>query len=151
MLFCIACTADTRKPDPLFKQEDNTLEWDLKELELFDKINSYRIENKVNPLKLDKVHRELALMRNIDNTEVDSISHEGFATVHNILIEGKGLKRAGENLGYKYTKIETVLEAWKKSEDHNRNMLNPNWIYSGLSIYFDEKEKVNYYCQLFSK
>lgn len=147
-LFGIACAAD--QSAPIFTPIHNMEQWSVDELSLVAYINRYRFKHGIGPLEVDGTMRDLAYERNIDNTKIDSVSHAGFPRVMSILLD-KGLTGVGENLGYKYTSIETVLEAWKNSEAHNKNLLNEAWKYTGVSIYRNREEDAMYYCQLFGK
>lgn len=126
----------------------NVIEWEDNEKLLFNMINEYRIDNNVQKIIPDDVHYELAINRNYENIEIGTISHEKFSKTFRILIHS-GLNWAGENLAFGYTKNESVLKAWIKSERHNKNLLREDWVYGGLSIIQDNKYK--YYCLILSK
>lgn len=115
---------------------------------LLFKIDSFRIENGMPKFKVDSLHSELALIRNISNAEFGTISHDEFSTVYVILINS-GLNAIGENLGYKYSSAKTVFEAWIKS-DHIDNILS-DAIYTGANRYKDSISGDVYYCQIFSR
>lgn len=52
---------------------------------------------------------------------------------------------AGENIALGYNSIANVVKAWKESEGHCRNMMNPNFSEIGAS------EKESYWTQVFAK
>jgi uncharacterized protein YkwD len=121
---------------------------DVDEILLLALLNEYRIENGLEILQPDKIFNQVALDRNIYNSNRGFISHEGFVdSIQPLVIIGL---TAGENLGYKYTSPYSVYSAWIKSDEHRKNILKSDWLYTGISIYIDDNG-VYYYCQIFSR
>ena len=145
-LLIISCSSDVIEKTK-FIPINNIEELSTDERTLLFKVDSFRQVNGKKPFILDKLHSELALKRNIDNSKLDSISHEGFPDAYVIFIN-LGLTAVGENLGHKYSSAKTVFEAWVKSNGHIINLLS-DAKYTGASR-LDTVGTV-YYCQIFSK
>lgn len=129
---------------------DNIEDWNLSELVLFNNVNNYRKANGLNELKIDKLNWELALMRNMDNVAINNVSHTGYVKVIKTIHEN-GLNSSSEILGFRYLNANTMLDAWKRSESHNVKLLDPTWLYTGISVYTDENTGYRYYCQIFTR
>jgi len=147
LLFMTTCGTNDDE-NITFTPVNNIEELSDDERVLLFKVDSFRAMNGKRSFILDKLHGELALKRNKDNAKLDSITHEGFANIHLILIKA-GASSVGENLGYKYSSAKTVFEAWVKSEKHRSNLLS-DAIYTGASRFVDDNGTV-YYCEIFSK
>lgn len=122
--------------------------WEPQEKDLLDKINVYRKENGLEVLIPDDRHYDLAEHRVKYLLQQDNITHSGFPVVFRKLIDS-GLSWAGENIAYAYSRNKGVMDAWKRSEAHNKNILREDWVYTGIRIIEFKGRK--YYCQLFSK
>lgn len=137
-----------KKEKIIFKNEFN-ITWLDKELYILKLINDYREENNLTCLKADDTFYTLAQTRNTLNINKGKISHDNFSNVTKVLTD-LGISWAGENLAYGYKNVDSAINAWKKSEGHNKNILKKDWIYTGISISQD-KDGNNYYCQLFGR
>ena len=99
------------------------------ERQLFQCINQYRIENRLNPLRADKTLQELAgdHSRNMDRK--NCLSHDAF---HQRFTQC-GRSHCVENIGWNSPTAEDQLRGWKKSEGHNANLLNRKVRAAGIS------------------
>ena len=111
----------------------NYFTWTLEEKNLLEEINKYRKKEGRERLSAD------------DNMLVFARSRVGFWIRNNytrddnfhknllgqrLMYMDMGLDNVSENVSFEY---KNVLEAWKKSDSHNRNMLM-NWKYAGVGI-----------------
>lgn len=145
LVILLSCSPD--KEPVIYTNINNKSEWSVRELVLLDSVNSYRLANNLNALKIAKLNWDLALERNLDNTLIDGISHLGYNKV--ILAREKaGLESSAEMLGYRYTDPAGMMFGWKRSEPHNKKLLEPKWKYTGISIYTDSITNYKYYCQI---
>ena len=112
------------------------------ELNVFQKINDYRVENGLHKLKWD------------DATYKSTVVHTEYMVKNNELVHtedsetpnwwdrlNKGYVLGNENIAYVYvdaTKVEEevshrVVELWKSSAPHNKALLNKNATVGGVS------------------
>lgn len=144
ILTLFSCTEQENKS--VFVPE-NTYTWTDEEYYLLETINKYRDNENLNSLLPDDTHYNLAELRNNHNIELGYISHKQFPIAFKQLID-LGANWAGENLAYGYNTTQGVINAWIKSEGHNKNLLN-NWVYIGVKITNYNNRK--YYCLIFSR
>jgi uncharacterized protein YkwD len=145
----LCCTPTEFKHNDNFKADNNIEIITLEELDLLGLVNEYRNEHGVDRLNGDTIFHDVAYQRNIKNSEIVGypyISHTGFVEAIQPIVS-IGLT-AGENLGYGYTSINSVFNAWIKSDGHRQNLLATKWLYTGISIYVDDNGN-KYYCQIF--
>ena len=126
--------------DLLPAAKENAENYRSKINEVLEIINSYRKAGGLEPLKLNEKLTEIANVRaeeiawsgNHDHTRPNYqscfslMSENGFET---------GL--AGENLGWGYDSSASVCEAWKNSETHYENIMNPRFSETGIGVAAD--------------
>lgn len=132
-----------------FDATANWEQWNALSIDLFDLVNSYRIQQSMLPLLPSGVLTILARERcrfNIDRVtfnldygmpyiRIKKISHAGIDKVLNKSYE-LGISSLKENLSFGYLNIETHLLKWKESKEHNRILLeNARWM--GCHIEYD--------------
>lgn len=132
------------KEEKIIFLNENKIKWNTDELYLLDQLNQYRKDNGLEALIIDDTCYKLAQMRNTLNINKGKITHEDFPATFKILID-LGCEWVGENLAYGYTNLDSVIKKWKESEGHNKNILVPNWKYTGIA------KNGKYYCQLFAR
>ena len=140
-----------------FKNQDTSLQYPFTPVRLvapaaalLDAINEYRAEELTTVpayLFADSIACYLAQDRCYEMIENYKLSHDNWANAASELI-GLGSDAVGENIAYGYATIAGVMDAWKRSAGHNKNMLNPKWQYIGISIVKDSEGR-NWYCTLF--
>lgn len=142
-LYCGTPNIDNKT---VFEPNNNIEYLDLEEIELFIWINDYRVENGIEPLEADKLFNDVASDRTIRMIQDGECSHVGFSdAIQPIVSMGFA---AGENIAYGFSTNESVYKAFINSEEHRKNILRTDWIYTGISIQEDENGK-KYYCQIF--
>ncbi len=100
-------------------------------------INGYRKENGISTLKLSDELTEIACARAEEIAWSGNHSHRrpNGRTCFTILKDaGFTEGYAGENIGWGYGTAEDVCEAWKNSETHLKNILDPNFSKIGIGV-----------------
>jgi len=120
--------------------------------EMYEALNSYRIENGLQPLYYSQTLEEAA-----DN-QAEDLWVRSFFSHTNPSGEGPGARAlsagfchqyVGENIAAGYTTVQQVMEAWKTSPGHNANMLDPDFVYVGMGYSFDARGRM-YWAQEFA-
>lgn len=108
--------------------------------EILSIINSYRAEGGIEPLVLDEKLTEIACARAEEIAWSGRHSHTrpNGKYFHTIIKEaGVETGFVGENIGWGYTTALAVCEAWKASETHYENIMNPDFKITGIGIAAD--------------
>lgn len=108
--------------------------------EILSIINSYRAEGGVEPLELDEKLTEIACARAEEIAWSGRHSHtRPNGKYFHSLIKEAGVETGfvGENIGWGYTAALAVCEAWKASETHYENLMNPDFKKTGIGIAAD--------------
>lgn len=103
-------------------------------------VNSYREENGLAPLELDPKLREAALAHAQDLANNDRISHfgsDGSDPWERVERTGFDPKVAAENVGTGQLTFGELLREWKRSPDHNSNLLLPDATHMGVAVVRD--------------
>ena len=93
--------------------------WQHNEVVVVALINRYRLDKGLNRFQPELLLHDLATNRARKLTEQ---SHNGVGTYFSDMTYNN-FTRLREILGFGYTKPESVVEAWKLSEGHNRALL----------------------------
>ena len=134
-----------RKSSKPFMVKNNLSTWTTQEQELFNHINSAReMASNTSTLAPDANLKYAADTRVTYFEMNDKLSHAGFAAVRGRLMRD-GYVWAGENISKGYHNVLSTFNAFKKSELHHQNMMDPDWKYVGIS-YTDK-----YCCVLFAR
>jgi uncharacterized protein YkwD len=99
------------------------------EEELLHNINQYRSLNGLNPLSMDETLNRLAKNHSQYMNKENVLSHDNFQKRFGICKRSHCV----ENVGWNYKTPEAQIKAWKKSKEHNKNLLNKNIKYAGIS------------------
>lgn len=109
-------------------------------------INGYRAEGGLEPLKLNEDLTVIACVR----AEEIAWSGDHDHTRPNLLScfslmrdNGFSSGLAGENIGWGFATADSVCEAWKASETHYENIMNPEFTEIGIGVAADPKEGAN--------
>lgn len=108
--------------------------------EILSIINSYRAEGGIEPLVLNERLTEIACARAEEIAWSGRHSHtRPNGKYFHTLIKDAGIETgfAGENIGWGYTTALAVCEAWKASETHYENIMNPDFKITGIGIAAD--------------
>lgn len=96
---------------------------------LAQRINEYRQQQGLNPLELSDELVQLAEAHSNDMAARRQLSHEGFRerrrhTESRICVE---------NVAHNFPTPETLLDGWRRSPAHHRNLLEPKVARMGLA------------------
>lgn len=108
--------------------------------EILSIINSYRAEGGIEPLELDETLTEIACARAEEIAWSGRHSHtRPNGKYFHSLIKEAGVESGfvGENIGWGYTTARDVCEAWKASQTHYENLMNPDFKKTGIGIAAD--------------
>ena len=115
--------------------------------QVFTMANQYRIENGLVPVVEDSRMCEYANVR-AKQIRTDW-SHSGFRNDNRLRDElCSDCTFFGENLAHFYNTSTEVVDGWKNSDGHNKNMLNPRWDIGCIVIEF--KNGTSYVAQEFA-
>lgn len=106
-------------------------------------INSYRAEKGIAPLRLDEDLTVVACARAEEIAWSGKHSHRrpnGKSGLTIFIDAGIETGTAGENLGYVYDSPEDVCQAWKESDSHYENLMNPDFVEIGIGVAADPDE-----------
>ena len=114
--------------------------------EILDIINGYRAENGAAPLKLDEKLTEVACARAEEIAWSGKHSHyrpNGYFFSSILKDAGIDSGKAGENIGWGYKTAADVCKAWKESETHYENLMNPDYVIIGIGVAADPNPEGN--------
>lgn len=100
-------------------------------------INGYRKENGIEPLELSEKLTEIACARAEEIAWSGNHSHRrpnGRSCFTILKDAGINEGYAGENIGWGYETADDVCEAWKNSETHLKNILDPGFSEIGIGV-----------------
>ncbi len=100
-------------------------------------INSYRQKNGLKPLTQNSRLTQAARRHAADLAEGRRISHKGSDGSNpwsRIKATGYRAKLSAENVGAGQRSFSEVLQGWKKSSGHNRNLLLPDAVHMGIAL-----------------
>lgn len=119
--------------------------------EVFRLLNKYRNENGLNELVWDDTLAEVAKIRAPELVHTWSHIRPDGTKYVDILDEiNYPSPLVGENLGKLQTTPEEVMQMWKDSPGHNKNLLG-DFNKVGISVYEEEKTGYLYWVQIFAK
>ena len=107
---------------------------------VLDIINGYRAEQNIAPLVLSDELTEIACARAEEIAWSGEHSHrrpngKAFSSI----LKDAGITTgiAGENIGWGYDTAEAVCTAWKNSQSHFENIMNPEFVKIGIGVAAD--------------
>lgn len=106
-------------------------------------INGYRAEGGLEPLKLNEDLTLIACVRAEEIAWSGDHDHTrpNFESCFSLMREhGFSSGLAGENIGWGFDSAEAVCQAWKDSETHYENIMNPEFTEIGIGVAADPKE-----------
>lgn len=107
-------------------------------------INSYRAESGLPPLTLEKHLTRAARSHSKDLAKGDRISHrgsDGSDPWSRVKVTGYKPKLAAENVGAGQMSFAEVLQGWKDSPGHNRNLLLKSATQMGIALVVDPRSR----------
>jgi uncharacterized protein YkwD len=121
--------------------------------EVLTLVNEIRAEAGVQPLTLDTTLCQAATMRSLEMNYSQQFSHtrpSGEACFSVFGTYGVGYRTAGENIAAGQRTPESVVNAWKNSEGHYKNMINANFNKLGVGMSNMQMGYGIYWTQLFT-
>ena len=112
-------------------------------------VNEYRVEEGLSKLEFDKDAYEYAEAHNEYMISQGRISHDDFNRRSSDLSLVTGSGFVAENVGRNFVTAEALVEAWKKSPTHLRNILG-DFTHGAISATPDENGNL-YFTNLFYK
>ena len=96
---------------------------------LAERINDYRVRNGLRPLEWSNDLVELAAEHSRDMAERRTLTHEGFSDRR----RRTRSRLCVENVAHNFATPETLLDGWRQSPNHHRNVLDPGVERMGLA------------------
>ena len=137
---------NTTVTDPFTGSTQPTLvAYDDEAFKFLELINEYRVSNGLSELYLSEAVSEASLRHSKDMANYEFFSHTtegsdyfpiGSTPWDRMADSGYDYNTdKGENIAEGYPNAQEVFEAWRGSEGHNRNMLNPAFNVIGIGLY----------------
>jgi uncharacterized protein YkwD len=107
-----------------------------------DLVNAYRRGKGLRPLKLQPALTEAARAHSRDLAKWDRISHfgsDGSNPWDRVKRVGYSARLAAENVGTGQVTVEEVVNGWKASPGHNKNLLLPEAEHMGIALIQDSR------------
>ena len=113
-----------------------------------DLTNQFRKSQGLSTLGFDSALTKLAAEHNQYQAKQGKISHDNFSTRVSKIPYAHG--GSAENVAYNYAADSgaKVVDQWKNSEGHNKNMLGKNHKKGAVAAYTDESNGRTYFTQL---
>jgi uncharacterized protein YkwD len=114
-------------------------------------INEYRAGKRLPPLSLDPHAAAAAAALAEDMAKHDQMSHfgpNGADVGKRLLAAGYSYHLAAENVGVGQKTVAEIVEGWKKSPPHSKNMLLPNIKHMGIAYEYRPDGKYKTYWTL---
>jgi len=109
---------------------------DINQKNVIDLINQERTSRGVPALKVDSDLNQAAALKSkdmINRSYFDHYAH-GLTPWDFITMSGYNYLYAGENLGMDFNTSEGLVKAWMNSPTHRDNILNPDFIETGIGV-----------------
>ena len=92
------------------------------EIEIMELINTYRINEGLNPLSGHNTVKAVAFTHTDYMIEVDNVSHDNFFLRKQSLETNASANIVSENVAYGFSSAESVVNAWLNSPSHKENI-----------------------------
>ena len=133
-----------------YNSETINVEYTQMDYDIAELINEHRISQGLTELNiLNKASKE-AISHNTYMVEKGTPSHDFFYVRSENLKKDANAKAVSENVGYGFSTARTLVKAWLNSEEHRKNLENPNFTDMGISSKKDENGR-NYFTNIFVK
>ena len=116
--------------------------------DILDAINDLRAKAKLPGLRFDARLQDAAAKHAVDMAKrgyFDHLSPEGENVDERVIREGYEWKAVAENIAAGYNDCNGLIEGWKSSEGHYKNILCTNCVDTGIGAYFSEGSEWRYY------
>ena len=111
-------------------------------------VNEYRQQQGIEPLKVIPLLQENAQTRAVEISEEFSHTRPDGTMCFTAISSSLSYYACAENIAYgETTQPEAVIKQWKKSDGHNKNMLNSEYTHIGVGVY--ESNYTVYWVQVF--
>ena len=110
-------------------------------------VNEYRQQQGIEPLKVIPLLQENAQTRAVEISEEFSHTRPDGTMCFTAISSSLSYYACAENIAYGETTPEAVIKQWKKSDGHNKNMLNSEYTHIGVGVY--ESNYTVYWVQVF--
>jgi len=144
---------DYRFPQPRYDYErpydrydDGVYDWYYEKDVMREHHNRIRSNIYVRELKPDKGLDRIAQNQAEWMARVQTLTHRG-PDGTTITQRAKGWQYAGENIGYGYKNPQEVMDAWMKSSNHYKNIVNER--FSHIGVGHADVNGVRYWCVVF--
>jgi uncharacterized protein YkwD len=119
------------------------------EIEILELINNHRLSIGLNPLQDLDVIKSQAYSHTEHMVLENEVSHDNFFERSNYLKANAGAKAVSENVAYGYTRAESVVNAWLRSESHKMNIEGD---FTNFDVSAEQNEEGNwFYTNIFIK
>jgi uncharacterized protein YkwD len=119
------------------------------EIEILELINNHRLSVGLNPLQDMDVIKAQAYSHTEHMVLENEVSHDNFFERSDYLKANAGAKVVSENVAYGYTRAESVVNAWLRSESHK---LNIEGNFTNFDVSAEQNEEGNwFYTNIFIK
>lgn len=111
------------------------------------RINEMRIENGISPIPTAPLLQEMCGQRAEELMSLYSHSRPDGSPWYTILEEYEIDRNcmAGENIAAGYDTPESVVEGWMNSDGHRKTILNENYDYFAIGVYYKENDPDYYF------
>ncbi|MDJ0600371.1 MAG: CAP domain-containing protein [Crocosphaera sp.] len=119
------------------------------ESRVFDLINLERVENNLDPLRINEQLVMAAQYHSQSMANDDFFSHQGIdgsTPFERIRAQGYSYQAAGENIAAGFATPESVVQAWMGSSGHRANILSEHFTEIGIGHHYNPNDLglVNY-------
>lgn len=145
-----SCSSDSESVStPTATETQKSYAHDSTELELLDLVNTYRVDNNLNPLEIIEHISYKSEEHNSYMIATNTVNHDGFTQRKTNLQQVLGAYRVGENVAFGFSTPQGALNAWIASAGHKAN-LEGDYTHYGVSVRTDEEGR-KYYTNMFIK
>lgn len=122
-IFSFSCSTDSiDESAEAYNQSIIVPETKTIEIQILELINNHRLSIGVNPLESMDIIKSQAFSHTEHMVIENEVSHDNFFERSTFLKSNAGAVSVSENVAYGYTKAESVVNAWLKSESHKKNL-----------------------------
>ena len=144
-----SCSSDSDSVSPTVTESQKSYSHDTTELELLDLINTYRVDNNLNPLEIIEHISYKSGEHNDYMISTNTVNHDGFTERKTNLQQVLGAYRVGENVAFGFSTPQAAMNAWVASAGHKAN-LEGDYTHYGVSVRTDNDGR-KYYTNMFIK
>ena len=132
------------------KSYENNIKYSKIEMGILDLINNHRTSIGLNTLEKLDIISTVAKSYSDYMVKTGRVSHENFSNRHDKLVANANAIAVGENVGYRYSSAQDVVEAWIKSDIHKKVLEKSSFTHFGISTQQNLKGRI-FITQIFIK